>query len=327
MFFPSFIQVPLRRLSGQRIGKGSRIRFGTLLIAQEVNLGQGVSLGPFCLIRAEKLTLADYSMVKTLSLVSTRIVSFGKYVHIAPLSIILSEFTENSRIEIGDHSRVFPFSWMDTGEGISIGKQTSVGTHTLIYSHGTWPDYLKGGAVTFGPVVVGDEVYLATRITILPNVVIGNNTIVGSSSFVNKSFPDNVMIGGTPARIIKENLATALDPAQKLAKANEILLGFKNYMEFKYKIAVQGQPGQLRFDTGKIIIDDVSTLQAGDLLFLVNTHLTADQLKNFKERKISVLDHQEKQIWLGGKDRGGHQVVTNFISFIRRYGVRLYINK
>ncbi|HXC04762.1 MAG TPA: hypothetical protein VNZ86_08410, partial [Bacteroidia bacterium] len=146
-FFPSFIQVPLRRMLGHSIGKGSKVKFGTLLISSDVQIGADVSIGPFCYIRSEKIVIGDHSCVKALSILSTRIIVFGEYVHIAPLAIIFSEFTERSSITIGDHSRVFPYSWLDTGEGITIGKQSSVGTHSLIYTHGTWSDYLNGAPI------------------------------------------------------------------------------------------------------------------------------------------------------------------------------------
>jgi acetyltransferase-like isoleucine patch superfamily enzyme len=327
MFFPSFIQVPLRRFMGQQIGKGSRIKFGTVLLSSSVNIGKGVSIGPLCLIRAETLVVGDYSTVKALSLISTRIVRFGQYVHIAPLAIISSEFTENSRIEIGDHSRVFPFSWMDTGEGITIGKQTSVGTHVLIYTHGTWSDYLNGAPVAYGPVVIEDNVYVSTRITVLPNVVIGENTIIGASSLVNKSFPKNVMIAGTPARIIKENLVTELEPELKRKRGNEILAGFAKYMEFKYKFKVPVEENRLIFTQCKIVIDDTSQVSRGDLLVLLNTELSNGEMDELGKNEISVLNHRNKTIVLKGKLAWKNEIFRNFISYVRRYGIRLYINR
>jgi acetyltransferase-like isoleucine patch superfamily enzyme len=327
MFFPSFIQVPLRRLGGQKIGKGSRIRFGTILFSSSVDIGKDVTIGPFCFIRTESLVVGDYSSIKALSLISTRIIRFGQYVHIAPLAIISSEFTENSRIEIGDHSRVFPFSWMDTGEGITVGKQSSVGTHVLIYTHGTWSDYLNGAPVTYGPVVIEDNVYVSTRITILPNVVIGANTIIGASSLVNKSFPKNVMIAGTPARIVKENLVTELEPELKLKRGKEILDGFAKYMEFKYKMKVGREENCLIFNSCKIILDDMAQVSSGDLLVLLNTGLTGEQLEKLGENQISVLDHKNKTIVLNGTRAGKNIVFTDFIAYVRRYGVRLYIIK
>ncbi|GAF37842.1 maltose O-acetyltransferase [Lentilactobacillus farraginis DSM 18382 = JCM 14108] len=40
---------------------------------------------------------------------------------------------------------------------------------------------------------------------ILPGVTLGNNVIVGANSTVTKSFGDNLIIAGNPARVIREN--------------------------------------------------------------------------------------------------------------------------
>ena len=54
----------------------------------------------------------------------------------------------------------------------------------------------------FGKVVIGDYVYLGTGTQIMPGVTIGNNVLVAAGSIVTKSVPDNVVVGGNPARII-----------------------------------------------------------------------------------------------------------------------------
>ena len=41
-------------------------------------------------------------------------------------------------------------------------------------------------------------------LVILPGVIIGNNVTIGAGSVVTKDVPDNVVVGGVPARIIKE---------------------------------------------------------------------------------------------------------------------------
>ena len=46
--------------------------------------------------------------------------------------------------------------------------------------------------------------WIGGRAVINPGVTIGNNVVIASGSIVTKDVPDNVVIGGNPAKIIKE---------------------------------------------------------------------------------------------------------------------------
>jgi serine acetyltransferase len=55
------------------------------------------------------------------------------------------------------------------------------------------------------PISVGDYVYIGTRSIILPGVHIGNNCIIAAGAVVTKDVPDNSVVGGVPARILKSS--------------------------------------------------------------------------------------------------------------------------
>lgn len=54
------------------------------------------------------------------------------------------------------------------------------------------------------PVNIGNNVWVGGRAVINPGVSIGNNVVVASGTVVTKDVPDNVVIGGNPARILKK---------------------------------------------------------------------------------------------------------------------------
>lgn len=54
-----------------------------------------------------------------------------------------------------------------------------------------------------GEIVVGNNVFVGTKALILPGITIGNNCIIGANSVVTKDVPDNCVVAGNPARIIK----------------------------------------------------------------------------------------------------------------------------
>lgn len=53
------------------------------------------------------------------------------------------------------------------------------------------------------PITIGDDVWIGGSAVINPGVTIGSNVIVASGSVVVKDVPDNVIVGGNPARILR----------------------------------------------------------------------------------------------------------------------------
>ena len=53
------------------------------------------------------------------------------------------------------------------------------------------------------PVIVGDNCYFGLNAKILGPVKIGNNVTIGANAVVTKNIPDNAIVGGVPAKIIK----------------------------------------------------------------------------------------------------------------------------
>lgn len=52
-------------------------------------------------------------------------------------------------------------------------------------------------------IIVGDNCYISTGVTILGPVIVGNNVTIGAGAVVLKDIPDNVVVGGVPAQILK----------------------------------------------------------------------------------------------------------------------------
>jgi len=52
-------------------------------------------------------------------------------------------------------------------------------------------------------VYIGDDCYISTGVTILGPVTIGNNVTIGAGAVVTKDIPDNCIVGGVPAKILR----------------------------------------------------------------------------------------------------------------------------
>ena len=89
---------------------------------------------------------------------------------------------------------------------VSIGNDVLFGPNVQIYTathpmeaeaRKTWLEYAK-------PISIGNDVWVGGGAIICPGVTIGNGVVIGAGAVVTKSVPDNVFVGGNPARIIKE---------------------------------------------------------------------------------------------------------------------------
>lgn len=90
---------------------------------------------------------------------------------------------------------------------ISIGNNVYLTNNICFITH-------DGGTLLFRdrvpdleitkPITIGDNVYIGVNVTIMPGVTIGNNVVVGACSVITKDVPDNCVVAGNPARVIRD---------------------------------------------------------------------------------------------------------------------------
>ncbi len=88
---------------------------------------------------------------------------------------------------------------------VKIGKNCMLAPNVAIYSatHPVKAEERYNGVELGLPVNIGDNCWIGGGSVICPGVSIGNNVCVGAGSVVTKSFGDNVLIAGNPAKVIK----------------------------------------------------------------------------------------------------------------------------
>lgn len=106
-------------------------------------------------------------------------------------------------IKIG--KRVFINSgckFQDQG-GITIGDDTLIGHNCVIatINHAMDPD--KRADMTVAPVKIGNKVWIGANVTILQGVTIGDGAIIAAGAVVNKDVAPRTIVGGIPAKFIK----------------------------------------------------------------------------------------------------------------------------
>lgn len=109
---------------------------------------------------------------------------------------------EGARLTVGDYSRING-AHISVKKSISIGKNVRIGPYTLIMDsdfHDVYDRYRLGKN---GEVIIEDDVWIASKATILKGVHIGQGAIISAGSVVTKDVPPYSMVGGVPARVIK----------------------------------------------------------------------------------------------------------------------------
>tara|TARA_R110002020_G_C16134473_1_gene761415 strand:- start:112 stop:915 length:804 start_codon:yes stop_codon:yes gene_type:complete len=111
----------------------------------------------------------------------------------------------NSNVYIGSNVGIFERTIINPSDEVHIGDNVGIGGEVMIWTHGAWLDVMQGFPADFGPVKIGNNVWLPARSIVLPNVEIGDNTVIGIGSIVNKNIPAGSLAAGSPCKVLKEN--------------------------------------------------------------------------------------------------------------------------
>lgn len=107
-------------------------------------------------------------------------------------------------VEIGDNCSIATLHFGSEPYLISIGNHVQITSDVRFFTHGGgWNFRLKHPEFdTFGKIKIGNNVYIGNCTLIMPGIIIGDNVIIGAGSVVTKSFENDVIIAGNPAKVI-----------------------------------------------------------------------------------------------------------------------------
>ena len=106
------------------------------------------------------------------------------------------------KVDIGEDVTIHRHCKIDGANprGVHIGDRARLAARSIVFAH----DYYGGNMHV--DTYIGKQSIIGYAAIILPGVKVGDNVIVGAGSVVSKNIPDNCIVAGNPARIIKEGI-------------------------------------------------------------------------------------------------------------------------
>jgi acetyltransferase-like isoleucine patch superfamily enzyme len=157
------------------------------------------------------LKLGDYVFISALGKEG---ISIGNNVGIGAYSQVIVSTSFNNLgqyIKIGNNVGLGEFAYLGGAGGLEIGDDCIIGQYLSCHPENhvardlNIPIRFQG--VTRKGIKIGKNCWVGSKVTVLDGVEVGDGCIIAAGAVLTKSFPSNVVIGGVPAKIIKNREA------------------------------------------------------------------------------------------------------------------------
>lgn len=110
---------------------------------------------------------------------------------------------DSGRIEIGEHTFINYGSSIAARVSVKIGSHCHLGHYMFVMDNNQHDVVRHTELPPSGPVIIEDNVWIGSKVVILPGVRIGSRAVIGAGSIVTKDVPPRCVAAGNPARVIR----------------------------------------------------------------------------------------------------------------------------
>jgi acetyltransferase-like isoleucine patch superfamily enzyme len=314
---------PLARLDNSKLCSSSiSIEKGASLTnveikAKEIIVKSGAILTGCKIFSGGNVVIGKNTTIKEQTIINAfQLVSIGDHVIIDRDVFVGGMQSEKSALQVGNESVILFRSYLNTTRRIILGDNVGIGGYCLIFTHSAWQNVLEGNPYKFADVEIKDNSWLPWNVTVLPGVTIEKDATIGSGSTVTRSIPQSVFAAGIPAKIIRQKNLGQLSLEDRKIILQDILKDFYQYAANFLKL------------------EDLKFSQEGDwTIEYKNTRLiyTLD-FKHFGLNdtilSFNIPDWIKKQnMWIELDSKRSNSfdndLASYFISFVRRYGIKI----
>ena len=326
-WLPSPLKVLVyRTVLGYRIGRRVKLALGSVVVGDDVTLDDDVEIGFLAVVQGRSITIGRHSSVGTMSYVSCNRIELGEDARIREQVYVGGPQLPESRFTLGSRTIVLQMAYINPTKPVTIGDDTGIGGHCLIFTHGSWLSALEGYPVTYEPVTIGRSVWLPWRVFVMPGATIGDGSVIGANSLVSGAIPPSSLAAGTPAKVLRSapDFPRTLTADQRTAKIDEMLAEFDRFVADE-GVTVSGE-GDVRSYAMRGRTWRLRRVRAGDPLphalddgttVLTDAAMPAASRAALRERGVPYLD-------LGDKVRSeiASPLTEELAAFLGRYGIR-----
>jgi acetyltransferase-like isoleucine patch superfamily enzyme len=327
-WLPSALKVwAYRTFRGYRIGAGVKLAMGAIVLGEDVEIADGVEIGLLAMVMGRTIRIGRFSSVGTMSYVSCERIVIGEDARIREQVFVGGPSLPESSFTLGSRTIILQMASINPTKPVTIGDDTGIGGHCLIFTHGAWLNALDGYPVTYEPVTLGNSVWLPWRVFVMPGTTIGDGSVIGANSLVQGTIPPGSLAVGSPAKVIRSapDFPRTPTPEQRAAMVATMLSEFDRYVTYeRIKLEVRGQMRSYTMEEGgcwrliwRRTTGDAIATARGDTL-LTEVALTENELATLRTDGVYWLD-------LAGRTRsvGGSPLTEELAAFLGRYGIRL----
>lgn len=224
--WPSPLKKLIYRLRGYKIGRNVSLSLGCVVTGENVSIGDGAQIGFLTIVRGRSISIGRHVQIGTMSFLDVPFIEIGEGSKINEQVFVGGLQFPNSKFVMGRNCQIMQMSFINPTRSITIGDDSGIGGHCLLFGHTSWLSKFEGYPVEFDSIEIGRSVSVAWRVFILPGAKIGDGAVIGANSLVRGTIPEQCLAVGFPARVVSKapELPRIVSDAEKKRYLEEMMV-------------------------------------------------------------------------------------------------------